>query len=57
MLVWDYIQLYPIWYFYNGNTLDMKNLKELLIKVIDKIDGVFLQLYPELTKHMKKDDE
>ena len=58
MLVWDYIQLYPIWYFYNGNTLIMKKLKEKLIKVIDKIDGFFLQLYPELTKHMnKKDDE
>ena len=36
----------------------MRNLKEKLIKVIDKIDGFFLQLYPELTKHMnKKDDE
>ena len=35
----------------------MNKLKQILIKVIDKIDGVFLQLYPELTKHMKKDDE
>ena len=57
MLVWDYIQLYPIWYFCNGNTLDMKKLKEKLIKVIDKIDGFILQFYPELTKHMKKDDK
>jgi len=57
MLVWDYTQLYPIRYFYYSNTLDMKKLKQKLIKVIDKIDGFFLQLYPELTKHMKKDDE
>ena len=57
MLVWDYIQLYPIRYFFDGNTLKMKKLKEKLIKVIDKIDGFFLQFYPELTKHMKKDDE
>ena len=35
----------------------MRNLKEKLIKVIDKIDGFILQFYPELTKHMKKDDE
>ena len=36
----------------------MKKLKEVLIKVIYKIDGFFLQFYPELTKHMnKKDDE
>jgi hypothetical protein len=35
----------------------MRNLKEKLIKVIDKIDGFFLKFYPELTKHMKKDDE
>ena len=36
----------------------MKNLNPKLIKVIDKIDGFFLQFYPELTKHMnKKDDE
>tara|TARA_B100000900_G_scaffold301124_1_gene259715 strand:- start:454 stop:561 length:108 start_codon:yes stop_codon:yes gene_type:complete len=35
----------------------MKKLKELLIKVIDKIDGFFLNFYPELTKHMNKDDE
>tara|TARA_B100001109_G_C18668366_1_gene382927 strand:+ start:443 stop:550 length:108 start_codon:yes stop_codon:yes gene_type:complete len=35
----------------------MKNLKKILIKVIDKIDNFFVQFYPELTKHMKKDDE
>ena len=35
----------------------MKNLKEKLIKVIDKIDGFFLQFYPELTKHMNKKDD
>lgn len=57
MLVWDYTQLYPIRYFYYGNTLIMNKLKEKLIKVIDKIDGFFLQFYPELTKHMKKDDK
>lgn len=57
MLVWDYIQLYPIRYFYNGNTLEMKKLKEKLIKVIDKIDGFFIQFYPELTKHMEKNDK
>ena len=38
------------------NTI-MKNLKEKLIKVIDKIDGFFLQFYPELTKHMNKKDD
>ena len=56
MLVWDYTQLYPIRNLYHGNTL-MNKLKQTLIKVIDKIDGFFLQFYPELTKHMKKDDE
>tara|TARA_B100000900_G_scaffold139353_1_gene118093 strand:+ start:806 stop:916 length:111 start_codon:yes stop_codon:yes gene_type:complete len=35
----------------------MKNLKEKLIKVIDKIDGFFLNFYPELTKHMNKKDD
>ena len=32
----------------------MKNIKRKLIKIIDKIDGFFLQFYPELTKHMNK---
>lgn len=32
----------------------MKNFKQKLIKIIDKIDGFFLRFYPELTKHMNK---
>lgn len=32
----------------------MKNFKQKLIKIIDKIDGFILQFYPELTKHMNK---
>ena len=53
MLVWDTIQLYPIWYFYNGNTLDMKKLKELLIKFDKWLTKIGYDMYPALTKHMK----
>ena len=56
MLVWDTHELYSIRILSIGNTI-MKKLKEVLIKVIDKIDGFFLQLYPELTKHMNKKDD
>jgi len=56
VLVWNTIQLCSIRNIFNGNTI-MKNLKEKLIKVIDKIDGFFLQFYPELTKHMNKKDD
>jgi len=48
--------LYSVRNISTGNTI-MKKLKEVLIKVIYKIDGFFLQFYPELTKHMKKDDK
>lgn len=56
MLVWNTNELYFIRILSIDNTI-MKKLKEVLIKVIDKIDGFFLQLYPELTKHMNKKDD
>ena len=56
MLVWNTHELYSICIFSIDNTI-MKKSKEKLIKVIDKIDGFFLQLYPELTKHMNKKDD
>ena len=56
MLVWNTNELYSIRILSIDNTI-MKKLKEKLIKVIDKIDGFFLQLYPELTKHMNKKDD
>ena len=56
MLVWNTNELYSIRILSIDNTI-MKKLKEKLIKVIDKIDGFFLQFYPELTKHMRKDDK
>ena len=56
MLVWNTNELYSIRILSTGNTI-MKKLKEKLIKVIDKIDGFFLQFYPELTKHMNKKDD
>jgi hypothetical protein len=56
MLVWNTNELYSVRILSTSNTI-MKKLKEVLIKVIDKIDGFFLQLYPELTKHMNKKDD
>ena len=56
MLVWDTTKLYSFRNIFTSNTI-MKKLKEILIKAIDKIDNFFVQFYPELTKHMKKDDE
>jgi hypothetical protein len=56
MLVWDTHELYSIRILSIDNTI-MKKLKEKLIKVIDKIDGFFLQFYPELTKHMNKKND
>lgn len=56
MLVWNTNELYSIRILSIDNTI-MKKLKEKLIKVIDKIDGFFLQFYPELTKHMNKKDD
>ena len=56
MLVWDTHELYSIRILSIDNTI-MKKLKEVLIKVIYKIDGFFLQFYPELTKHMNKKDD
>ena len=29
-------------------------MKQTLIKIIDAIDNFFIQMYPGLTKHMKK---
>ncbi len=29
-------------------------MKQIAIKIIDTIDNFFLQMYPGLTKHMKK---
>ena len=56
MLVWNNFKCYSIYNISISNTI-MKKLKEILIKAIDKIDNFFVQFYPELTKHMKKDDE
>ena len=56
MLVWNTHELYSIRILSNGNTI-MNKLKQTLIKVIDKIDGFFLQFYPELTKHMNKKND
>jgi len=29
-------------------------MKKVLVKIVDAIDNLFLELYPGLTKHMKK---
>ena len=34
--------------------LSMKKFRDIMVKIIYKIDGFFLQFYPELTKHMRK---
>tara|TARA_B100000925_G_C21917849_1_gene434466 strand:+ start:359 stop:478 length:120 start_codon:yes stop_codon:yes gene_type:complete len=35
----------------------MKKFREIMVKIVYKIDGFFLQFYPELTKHMRKRDD